>query len=78
MKVDVLQVEYVRIKWFRWFSNLVDICTFDYAGNGYLLQMRISRTNAKQFKAVQMKGFMGIDHPSSQTVGSLLGMNDDK
>lgn len=56
MKVDVLTVADVPIKRWHWWSNWIDVAVFDYQSRPYLIQMRISRTNAKQFQAISMIG----------------------
>jgi len=57
MKVPVLQVNDVEISKFRWWSDWIDIAVFDFAGNGHLLQMKISRRNSKRFKTIPFSGF---------------------
>ncbi|MEE9351536.1 MAG: hypothetical protein V3U78_04695 [Thiotrichaceae bacterium] len=48
MKVDVLQVGDAKFAGrFSWWSKWVDVAVFDFDYEGYLLQMRISRLNAK-------------------------------
>ncbi len=53
MKVNVLtnlDVEFTRFS--RW-SCWIDVSVFDYQGDGYLLQMKISKRNAKKFRCVK-------------------------
>jgi hypothetical protein len=73
-KVDVLQVADVSIGWFSWWSKWVDVCVFDWASDGYLLQMRVSRTNAKKFQAIPFKRLFGMAHPCTGVVGNLTQM----
>jgi len=56
MKVDVLTVNDVVIPKWRWWSNWIDIAIFDYECRPWLIQMRVSRTNAKRFKAISITG----------------------
>jgi hypothetical protein len=58
MNVKVLTVEDVTFKRWQWFSNWIDIAVFDFENRPFLVQMQISRTNAKIFKAVSITGFM--------------------
>lgn len=55
MKVDVLTVEDVKIERLRWWSNWIDVSIFSFGGQGYLLQMKISRHNSKKFKCVPFR-----------------------
>jgi hypothetical protein len=74
-KVDVLQVADVSIGRFSWWSNWIDVCVFDWSGYGYLLQMRVSRTNSKKFKATPFKQvFSMMAHPRTCDVGNLTQM----
>ena len=73
MKVDVLTVESAKFKKYRFWSDWVDVCLFDYAGNGYLLQMSVNRFNGKKFNHIALKG-IGIAHPCCGSVGSLTQM----
>lgn len=74
MKVDVLTVEQVSIGKYRWWSNWIDVAVFDYGSCGYLLQMKVSRRNAKRFKAVEMKSAFGCAHASISHAGNLVQM----
>lgn len=71
MKVEVLTVNDVTFRPWRWWSNWVDVCVFDWASEGYLLQMRVGRNNAKAFKCHAFKSLAGIAHPHSGSVGNL-------
>ena len=57
MKVDVLTINECRLKWWQWWSNWIDIAVFDYSFQPYLLQMRVSRSNAKKFRLVCCVGW---------------------
>ena len=59
MKVDVITVddEAVKIAKWRWWSNWIDIAISDYDSRPWLIQMSVSRANAKRFKAVSITGF---------------------
>ncbi len=49
-QVPVLQLDEVKIARFHWWSKWQDVCLYNHALVPYLVQMRVSRTNAKQFK----------------------------
>jgi len=76
MKVNVLTVNDINIPIWRWWSNWIDIAVFSYGGYGYLLQMRISRRNAKQFNARPMKWL--VAHAKAEEVGDLVQMRVTK
>lgn len=78
MKVNVLQAADVKIKTWRWWSDWIDVAVFDWTGYGYLLQMRVSRTNAKRFKAVAFRRALRIPHPGCSAVGDLTQMQARK
>ena len=72
MKIDVLTVNDVEIKKWRWWSNWVDVGVFDqFAVDGYLLQMKVSRCNGKKFKCVPFKRSFSDVHPSTSQAGHL-------
>jgi len=75
VKIDVLTVNDVEIKKWRWWSNWVDVAVFDhhhnYSTGAYLLQMKVSRWNGKRFKCVPLKSFRGSPHPSMSEAGNL-------
>lgn len=73
MKVNVMVVEDIVIRRFRWWSNWIDICIYDFDGSSYLVQMRISRTNAKSFRSVKTTGIFSWGCGSS-VIGDLTGM----
>lgn len=78
MKVDVLQVAQAEFKKFSWWSNWVDVAVYNWAGDqGYLLQMKVSRTNAKRFKSRSVTGFLA-SNVSVGTIGDLTQMSADK
>lgn len=74
MKVDVIQVEEAKFKRLRWWSNWVDVAVFNYDCKPFLLQMRISRTNKKQFSAVCMTGKFLYRQSTVQEIGDLTPM----
>lgn len=74
MKVEVLTVDQVRIKPWRWWSDWIDVCVFSYVGVGYLLQMRVSRTNAKQFTTRGMRALIGFTYATPSDAGDLIQM----
>jgi hypothetical protein len=75
MKVDVLTINEIGIPKWRWWSNWVDVAVFNFGGDGYLLQMKVSRRNSKQFKAVAFKAAYNVAHATTADVGNLLQMN---
>lgn len=74
MKVDVITVAEVKIKRWRWWSDWIDVAVFDWGGGGYLLQMKVSRTNAKRFYAVPFQGFTQTPHASTGHAEDLVQM----
>ena len=73
MKVDVITVEDAKIGRWRWFSNWIDVAVFDYECRPWLVQMRVSRTNAKSFRAVSITGRQ-YKQTSSLVIGNLTQM----
>ena len=74
MKVEVLTVEDVKISKWRFWSNWIDVAVFDFAGYGYLLQMKISRFNGKRFRCVPYTGFFSTAHATCNSAGDLTQM----
>ena len=77
MKVDVITVADVNIKRWRWFSDWVDIAVFDYNCRPWLVQMRVSRTNRKSFRAVSITGIF-YKQTSAREIGDLTPMGSAK
>ena len=75
MKVKVLTVDDVEIKNWHWWSDWIDIAVFNYASNGYLLQMKVSRNNSKKFKTTSFKSRFGFAHASIGEIGNLADIN---
>ena len=73
-KVDVVTVDDVTISKFHWWSKWIDICVFNFGGTGYLLQMRVSRTNAKSFRCAGMTGLGGCPSATTLDAGALKQM----
>ena len=73
MKVDVITVEEVPIGKWSWFSRWIDIAVFDYECRPWLVQMRVSRTNAKSFRAVSITGRY-YKQTTAQQIGDLTQM----
>ena len=71
MKIDVLTVNDVEIKKWRWWSNWVDVAVFNWGSFGYLLQMKVSRWNSKKFKCVSFRRSFSDVHPSTSQAGNL-------
>ena len=76
MKVDVLTIEDIAIPKWRWWSNWIDVAVFNFGGYGYLLQMKISRTNVKKFTTRSFSGVISAAHANAAEVGSLTAMED--
>lgn len=76
MKVDVITLEEAKVPKFCWWSRWIDIAIFDYRGEyGYLLQMKVSRLNAKRFKCLPFNQHWWSDaHPGIEKVESLTQM----
>lgn len=74
MKVDVLTVQDVEIKRFRWWSDWIDVCVFNHGYTGHLLQMKISRINSKRFRAKMLSGSVFMYGISCDQVGDLTQM----
>ncbi len=72
MKVNVLTANDVKIKKWRLYSDWIDIAIFYHDYKSYLIQMRISRTNAKQFRTVSITRFHTYCSPES--IGDLTQM----
>ena len=73
MKVDVITVEDAKIGRWRWFSNWFVVAVFDYECRPWLVQMRVSRTNAKSFRAVSITG-RWYKQTSHSVIGNLTQM----
>ena len=56
MKIEVLQVEDVKFKPYRYWSNWIDVFCYQYVGP-YLVQMKVSRCNGKKFRTIRMVSF---------------------
>lgn len=77
MKVNVIQVEDAIFgnKW-SWWSRWIDVAVFDYYCTPYLLQMRVSRTNKKQFNALRMTGKYVYRQATCREIGDLTQMKE--
>ncbi len=74
-KVNVTTVADVTIKRFRWWSDWIDICVFNYGGYGYLLQMKVSKKNRKTFRTASLSGING--HALAGEAGDLTQMRNN-
>jgi len=74
MKVNVLTVENVKIGRWRWWSNWIYVAVFNFMSTGHLLQMRVSRTNAKQFRCRKFAGITGVPYANTFDAGDLAQM----
>lgn len=77
-KVDVFTVDDVEFKRFRWWSNWVDVAVFSYDATPYLLQMKISRSNKKQFNAIRITGTYVYRQATTEQIGDLTPMSAPK
>ena len=79
-EIKVLTVDDVKIDRFRWWSNWVDVGVFTHGGDGYLLQMKISRFNAKKFITRSYISGIRIDgtYVSHSAIGDLVQMAGNK
>lgn len=75
MKVNVLTVDDVEIPRWRWWSDWIDIAVFSWGAKGYLLQMRISRTNAKKFRC---RSFGQYPYATITEAGDLVQMKKEE
>lgn len=73
MKVDIITVDDVIIPNWRWYSMWIDIAVFDFESRPWLIQMRVSRTNAKSFRAVSITGLF-YKQTTTREVGDLTQM----
>lgn len=73
MKVEVLTVNDIDIPRWRWWSNWIDVAVFDFGTSGYLLQMKVSRTNRKRFNHIPLKG-VGVVCAHTGQAGDLVQM----
>ena len=70
-QVSVLTIEDVEIKRWRWYSNWIDIAVFDYQSRPWLVQMRVSRMNGKQFRSISITGIWYKQTTAAQ-IGDLV------
>lgn len=78
MKVDVLQLENAKFKSkFSWWSLWVDVAVFDYNCTPYLLQMRVSRLNRKNFNSIRITGTYVYRQSTSLSIGDLTSMSKE-
>lgn len=55
-KVNVFTADDVDFGKLRWWSNWIDVSTYNYDNKPWLIQMKISRTNKKKFRSVNISG----------------------
>lgn len=75
MKVNTTNIEGATFKRFRYWSDWIDISIFTYAGNAYLIQMSVSRSNKKRFRSVSVTGRFTHIIVNHQGVGDLTSMS---
>ena len=56
MKVNVLQAKDIKFNKWKWWSNWIDIATYEHNMIVYLVQMKVSRDNGKKFKTTRVAG----------------------
>ena len=80
MKVDVVQIGELKLGRFRHWSNWIDVAVFNYGTCGYLLQMRVSIWNKKQFRTAPFKTRNFFDSAQAVTndVKDLVQMEGDR
>lgn len=77
MKIDVLQIEDAKfIKWCFW-SKWIDVAIYDYDATPFLLQMKVSRFNAKRFKSIRLTGRYAYRQALASDIGDLVQMSSD-
>lgn len=76
-KVDVITCDEAEFGKWRWWSNWVDVAVYDYGYDGYLLQMRVSRTNKKKFRSVALSGSY-INKANIKQTGNLTQMTKEQ
>lgn len=77
MKVDVITVADATFKsrW-RWWSNWIDVALFNHESLPWLVQMRVSRTNCKEFRSVCITGHcFSFRYATVNEIGDLTQMN---
>lgn len=79
MKIDVLTAAEAKFRRFCWWSDWVDIAVFANYDTGHLLQMRVSRRNAKQFRTVAFKSWWNpLTSAGAGQVEDLVQMRRDR
>lgn len=78
MKVDVIQAKDIAFKRFCWWSDWIDVSVIGYAGDAHLLQMKVSRFNAKKFSCITMKSSFRSAAAKVSEIGSLTQMSTEK
>lgn len=73
-KVNVITVEQAAFPRFAWWSNWIDIAVFNFGGEGYLLQMHVSRRNKKQFRAAPFQSRISAVYATTDQAGDLTQM----
>lgn len=74
MKVDVIQADDIKFGRFSWWSNWIDVAVFDHSYKCYLVQMKVSRTNQKKFKAINISPSLWNSGPRANDIGDLTQM----
>lgn len=76
MKVDVIQASDATFRRWQWWSDWIDIAVINYEYRPYLVQMRVSRTNAKQFTTSCITGLL-YRQATCGDIGDLTSMNKE-
>ena len=77
MKVNVSTLADATFLGWSWWSNWIDIAIFDYQFQPFLVQMSISRTNAKKFRSVCLTGRYSYRQATTHEIGNLTQMNEE-
>lgn len=73
--ISILTNDDVKIDRWRWWSKWIDVAACNYDGAGFLLQMKISRTNSKRFKTISLKSTLGAAYFNTTSIGDLVQMS---
>jgi len=67
---QILDLKDVKFKWWQWHSDWIDVAVYEFGVDAFLLQMRIGRTNGKQFRDTR------ISREKVLQKGALVHLND--
>lgn len=80
MKVDVIQASECNFGKLSWWSNWIDIAVVNHSSVALLVQMKVSRTNAKKFKctAIAPEAIGGRIGVHCSDIGDLMPMKKEQ